>query len=135
MCSAHDLDHIYTQVDEDGNDTMVIGYTEFNLSTKRGWEWAMQTLESVTICTVHGRMYGWDEMNDLCGKDPQPACKDRTYGMPCFACGYVSHDIETSADAAHADMCCGKQVGCWWPNPEFDASRDICWTHEKGDIP
>jgi hypothetical protein len=45
---------------------------------------------------------------------------------PCPACGYRAHDIPTSADSAHEDLCCGKAVGCWWAGDK----RELCITHD-----
>lgn len=108
MCSHHDIAHIYTQVDENGDDVMAIGYTNFNLSTKGGWEAAMTTLEMVHVCSLHGRTYGTEPTK--CHDDWHRQCDEATYGPPCMACGRIAHDIPQDTDEAHFELCCGNKV-------------------------
>ena len=47
--------------------------------------------------------------------------RDELYGDPCEACGYREHNIPSSSDSAHDELCCGRTV-C--PRTE------MCVTHE-----
>ena len=46
--------------------------------------------------------------------------KEHLYGYACGACGWRDHDVPTSADEAHGELCCGKMI-C--------STSDVCVTH------
>lgn len=46
--------------------------------------------------------------------------------LTCDACGYVSHDVPTTGDNGHENLCCGSGGACYWlANP-----GELCITHE-----
>ena len=55
-------------------------------------------------------------------------CNLESLDETCEACGYVSHDIPTTADNAHDELCCGGAT-CWWANDP----KELCVTHTEPD--
>ena len=70
----------------------------------------------------------------ICTGQDDDGCREDPDLGACEACGFVRHDIPTSAENAHDDLCCGS-VTCTVPEEvAADANpflADLCVTHDR----